>query len=41
MNFAESGIDLSLRAEQLDIKDFLVLADFIRNSNFLSQNPAG
>ena len=31
LNFSQSGIDLSLRAEQLDIKDFIVLSDFVRN----------
>jgi 16S rRNA (adenine1518-N6/adenine1519-N6)-dimethyltransferase len=41
MNFTESGIDLSLRAEQLEIKDFLILTDFVRNSNILTQNPGG
>jgi 16S rRNA (adenine1518-N6/adenine1519-N6)-dimethyltransferase len=30
INFEDSGIDLSLRAEQLDIKDFVVLSKFIR-----------
>ena len=28
LNFADSGIDLSLRAEQLDLDDFLRLAEF-------------
>ena len=41
MNFTDSGIDLSLRAEQLEIQDFLVLAEFVRNSNFLTKNPRG
>jgi 16S rRNA (adenine1518-N6/adenine1519-N6)-dimethyltransferase len=31
LNFENSGIDLSLRAEQLDITDFVTLANFIRN----------
>lgn len=31
LNFADSGIDLSLRAEQLDVDDFLRLAEFTRN----------
>jgi len=31
LNFSKSGIDLSLRAEQLDVKDFLVLTEFILN----------
>jgi 16S rRNA (adenine1518-N6/adenine1519-N6)-dimethyltransferase len=30
LNFADSGIDLSLRAEQLDLDDFLRLAEFAR-----------
>ncbi len=30
LNFAASGIDLSLRAEQLDLDDFLRLAEFTR-----------
>lgn len=29
LNFADSGIDLSKRAEQLDVKDFVLLADFL------------
>jgi len=28
LNFSNSGIDLSFRAEQLDVKDFLVLTEF-------------
>ena len=31
IDFADSGIDLSLRAEQLDINDFVVLSKFIRS----------
>lgn len=31
LNFSNSGIDLSLRAEQLDVKDFLVLTEFTLN----------
>lgn len=31
LNFSNSGIDLSLRAEQLDVKDFLVLTEFALN----------
>ena len=31
LNFSDSGIDLSLRAEQLDVKDFLVLTEFALN----------
>jgi 16S rRNA (adenine1518-N6/adenine1519-N6)-dimethyltransferase len=31
LNFADSGIDLSLRAEQLDVEDFIRLAEFTRN----------
>ena len=31
LNFSNSGIDLALRAEQLDVKDFLVLTDFVLN----------
>jgi 16S rRNA (adenine1518-N6/adenine1519-N6)-dimethyltransferase len=31
IDFANSGIDLTKRAEQLDIDDFLKLADFIKN----------
>lgn len=31
LNFADSGIDLSLRAEQLDVNDFIRLAEFTRN----------
>jgi len=31
LNFSKSGIDLSLRAEQLDVKDFLVLTEFALN----------
>lgn len=33
INFNSCGIDLSLRAEQLDIKDFIRLADFAKNNN--------
>jgi 16S rRNA (adenine1518-N6/adenine1519-N6)-dimethyltransferase len=33
LNFSDSGIDLSLRAEQLDVKDFLVLTEFALNRN--------
>jgi len=32
LNFSQSGVDLSLRAEQLDIKDFVTLAAFIKNN---------
>jgi 16S rRNA (adenine1518-N6/adenine1519-N6)-dimethyltransferase len=40
INFENSGIDLSLRAEQLDIKDFVILSDYILSKNYLSQiNP--
>ena len=31
LNFSNSGIDLSLRAEQLDLNDFLVLTEFVLN----------
>jgi len=31
LNFAVTGIDLSKRAEQLDVKDFELLADFLHN----------
>ncbi len=31
LNFSNSGIDLSLRAEQLDVKDFLALTEFTLN----------
>jgi 16S rRNA (adenine1518-N6/adenine1519-N6)-dimethyltransferase len=31
LNFADSGIDLSLRAEQLEVEDFIRLAEFTRN----------
>jgi 16S rRNA (adenine1518-N6/adenine1519-N6)-dimethyltransferase len=31
LNFADSGIDLSLRAEQLEVEDFIHLAEFTRN----------
>lgn len=31
LNFSNSGIDLSLRAEQLDVKDFLMLTEFVLN----------
>jgi 16S rRNA (adenine1518-N6/adenine1519-N6)-dimethyltransferase len=31
LNFSDSGIDLSLRAEQLDVKDFIELTDFALN----------
>ena len=31
LNFSNSGIDLSLRAEQLDVKDFVVLTEFVLN----------
>lgn len=30
LNFSKSSIDLSLRAEQLDIQDFVTLSDFIK-----------
>jgi 16S rRNA (adenine1518-N6/adenine1519-N6)-dimethyltransferase len=33
LNFENSGIDLSLRAEQLDITDFVTLSNFILNNN--------
>ena len=33
LNFSNSGIDLSLRAEQLDVKDFLVLTEFALNQS--------
>ena len=32
LNFSQSGIDLSLRAEQLDITDFIALSDFVGNN---------
>jgi len=32
LNFDSSGIDLSLRAEQLEITDFVTLSNFIRNN---------
>ena len=32
INFADSGIDLKLRAEQLEIGDFLILAEFARKN---------
>jgi 16S rRNA (adenine1518-N6/adenine1519-N6)-dimethyltransferase len=31
LNFSNSGIDLSLRAEQLNVKDFLMLTEFVLN----------
>jgi 16S rRNA (adenine1518-N6/adenine1519-N6)-dimethyltransferase len=31
LNFADSGINLSLRAEQLEVEDFIRLAEFTRN----------
>ena len=31
LNFSNSGIDLSLRAEQLDVKDFVALTEFVLN----------
>jgi 16S rRNA (adenine1518-N6/adenine1519-N6)-dimethyltransferase len=31
LNFADSGVDLSLRAEQLELEDFIRLAEFTRN----------
>jgi len=31
LNFSNSGIDLSLRAEQLDVKDFVTLTEFALN----------
>ena len=31
LNFSDSDINLSLRAEQLDVKDFLVLTEFALN----------
>jgi 16S rRNA (adenine1518-N6/adenine1519-N6)-dimethyltransferase len=30
VNFSDSGIDLSLRAEQLDINDFMILSNFVQ-----------
>ena len=33
LNFSNSGIDISLRAEQLDVKDFLVLTEFTLNQS--------
>lgn len=33
LNFAVTGIDLSKRAEQLEVKDFELLADFLHNKN--------
>lgn len=30
LNFSHSGIDLSLRAEQLDINDFIILSNFVK-----------
>jgi len=33
INFEDSGIDLTKRAEQLDIEDFLKLSEFLRNYN--------
>lgn len=32
LNFSQSGIDLSLRAEQLDLEDFINLAAFVKNN---------
>ena len=32
-DFSDSGIDLSLRAEQLDVKDFVTLTNFILNQS--------
>ena len=32
INFNNCGIDLTLRAEQLSIKDFLILAEFVKNN---------
>ncbi len=31
LNFSNSGIDLALRAEQLNVKDFLMLTEFVLN----------
>jgi 16S rRNA (adenine1518-N6/adenine1519-N6)-dimethyltransferase len=31
INFEDSGIDISLRAEQLDINDFVVLASHVNS----------
>jgi 16S rRNA (adenine1518-N6/adenine1519-N6)-dimethyltransferase len=31
INFEDSGIDISLRAEQLEIEDFVVLSKYIRS----------
>jgi 16S rRNA (adenine1518-N6/adenine1519-N6)-dimethyltransferase len=31
INFEDSGIDLTKRAEQLDIEDFLKLSEFLKN----------
>jgi len=33
LDFSDSGIDLSLRAEQLDVKDFVTLTNFILNQS--------
>jgi 16S rRNA (adenine1518-N6/adenine1519-N6)-dimethyltransferase len=35
LNFSNSGIDLSLRAEQLDVNDFLMLTEFVLNQTGL------
>jgi 16S rRNA (adenine1518-N6/adenine1519-N6)-dimethyltransferase len=32
-DFSDSGIDLSLRAEQLDVKDFVTLTNFVVNQS--------
>jgi 16S rRNA (adenine1518-N6/adenine1519-N6)-dimethyltransferase len=32
LNFSQSGIDLSLRAEQLDINDFITLSNFVKKN---------
>jgi 16S rRNA (adenine1518-N6/adenine1519-N6)-dimethyltransferase len=32
LNFSQSGIDLSLRAEQLELQDFAILSAFVKNN---------
>ncbi len=41
INFNECGIDLSLRAEQLEIEDFILLSEFVQKQNLIIQKPSG
>ena len=38
INFADADIDLSLRAEQLDVNDFIKLTEFVRDQSDLSDS---